>query len=189
MNGAINMTTIGIIGTGAIGQAFAKHVVDAGYEVLLSNRRGPESLALLVKSLGGNSKAVTVKEAATADIVLVAVQWQQLETALSDLPEWNGRIVIDATNPIIQPGFNIANLGGRTSSQVFADFVPGARVVKAYNTLTPGTLGSNPITNGGHRVIFISGDDIDAKEAVTRINNRVGFATVDLGDLATGGKL
>ncbi len=117
------------------------------------------------------------------------MQWQQLETALSDLPEWNGRIVIDATNPIIQPGFNIANLGGRTSSQVFADFVPGARVVKAYNTLTPGTLGSNPITNGGHRVIFISGDDIDAKEAVTHINNRVGFATVDLGDLATGGKL
>lgn len=180
---------IGIIGSGQIAQAFAKHVVKAGYQVLLSNSRGPESLISLIKTLGGNSKAVTVKEAAASDVVLIAVPWKHLKTALADLPSWDGRIVIDATNPLNPPDFKVADLGGRTSSQVVSDLVPGARLVKAYNTLTPEVLGSDPHTAGGSRIIFISGDDDAAKIEVSRINDKIGFATIDLGDLANGGKL
>ncbi|QWU17596.1 hypothetical protein SAMN04487895_12630 [Paenibacillus sophorae] len=181
--------SIGIIGAGEIGKAFAKQVVKAGYEVLLSNSRGPESLAPLVAKLGGKSKAVTAREAAAADIVLIALPWKHLKEAVSDLPEWNGRIVIDAMNPIITPEFIVADLGGKTSSEVVSELVPGARVVKGFNTLTPAVLGSDPRAAGGRRVIFISGDDAAAKAEVTRINDKIGFATVDLGGLADGGKL
>ncbi|NGM82449.1 NAD(P)-binding domain-containing protein [Paenibacillus sp. 7124] len=180
--------SIGIIGAGEIGQAFAKHVVKAGYEVLLSNSRGPESLAPLVAKLGGKSRAVTVREAATADIVFISLPWKHLKDTVSGLSDWNGRIVIDAMNPIITPEFIVADLGGKTSSEVVADLVPGARVVKGFNTLTPAVLGSDPQIVG-RRVIFISGDDAAAKAEVTRINDKIGFATIDLGGLADGGKL
>ena len=95
----------GIIGAGAIGQAIALQAVRAGLNVTLSNRRGPESLAGVVEQLGPNARAGSVREAAAADIVVLAVNWQQLPDALADLPAWNGRIVVDATNPIVQPGF------------------------------------------------------------------------------------
>ncbi|AIQ11940.1 NADPH-dependent F420 reductase [Paenibacillus durus] len=180
--------SIGIIGAGEIGQAFAKQVVKAGYEVFLSNSRGPESLAPLVAKLGGKSKAVTVREAAAADIVFIALPWKHLKEAVADLPEWNGRIVIDAMNPIITPEFIVADLGGKTSSEVVSELVPGARVVKGFNTLTPAVLGSDPQIVG-RRVIFISGDDAAAKAEVTRMNDKIGFATIDLGGLADGGKL
>ncbi|PYV88095.1 MAG: NADP oxidoreductase, partial [Acidobacteria bacterium] len=121
--------TIGIIGAGGIGQAFAAHVAKAGYEVIVSNRRGPESLAGLVNQLGPRARAGTRQEAAQADVVVVAVQWEQLRAALSDLPAWNGRILIDATNAVVQPGFDLANLNGSTSSEIVASLVPGARVV------------------------------------------------------------
>jgi predicted dinucleotide-binding enzyme len=97
---------IGIIGAGGIGQAFAGQVAKAGYEVIASNSRGPESLADLVKQLGPRAKAGTRQEAAQADVVVLSVNWPQVPAALSDLPAWNGRILIDATNPVLQPGFS-----------------------------------------------------------------------------------
>jgi 8-hydroxy-5-deazaflavin:NADPH oxidoreductase len=95
--------TIGIIGAGGIGKAFAAHAVRAGYEVLLSNSRGPESLAALARELSGKARATTRQEAAQASVVVVAVRWPQLGAALAGLPPWNGRIVIDATNPVEMP--------------------------------------------------------------------------------------
>ncbi|QGQ97602.1 NADP oxidoreductase [Paenibacillus psychroresistens] len=181
--------SIGFIGAGAIAQVIAKHAVKAGYEVLLSNIRGAESLTSLVKALGGNTKASTVQEAAAADIVVIAVPWKHLKTALADVPAWNGRIVIDTTNPLGPPDFKVANLVGRTSSEVVSDLVPGARLVKAFNTLSPSVVGGDPQTAGGRRVIFISGNDAGAKSEVSRMNDKMGFATIDLGELATGGIL
>src|SRR5436309_14385183 len=99
-------------------------------EVLVSNSRGPESLAEVVSQLGPRARAGTRQEAAQADVVVVAVQREQLRAALSDLPAWNGRILIDATNPVVQPGFRLANLNGCTSSEIVASLVPGTRVVK-----------------------------------------------------------
>jgi len=179
---------VGIIGAGGIGQAFAKHVAKAGYEVLLSNSRGPESLAGVVEQLGGNTKAVTQAEAAQADIVFLSVTWEKLGEALASLPSLAGRIVIDATNPIL-PGFKTADLHGKFSSQIVAEQLPGAKVVKGFNTLFTAILGSDPNEAGGHRVIFYSGDDAEAKATVAELITNMGFAGVDLGTLADGSKL
>jgi 8-hydroxy-5-deazaflavin:NADPH oxidoreductase len=126
---------IGIIGAGGIGQAFAAQAVKAGYAVVLSNSRSPESLATVVGALGVRATAGTRQEAARADVVVLAVPWQQVAAALADLPPWNGGILIDATNPVELPDFRLANLGDRTSSEVVASMAPGARVVKTANTL------------------------------------------------------
>jgi len=179
---------IGIIGAGGIGQAFAAHVARAGYEVIVSNSRDPESLAGLVRQLGPRAKAGTRQEAARADVV-VAVQWEHLRAALSDLPAWNGRILIDATNPVLEPGFRLAELNGSTSSEIVASMAPGARVVKVANTLLRAALAADPKQAGGRRVLFMSGDDAAAKADVSGILDKVGFATIDLGGLASGGRL
>jgi len=180
---------IGIIGAGGIGQAFAAHVARAGYEVIVSNSRDPGSLAGLVRQLGPRAKAGTRQEAARADVVVVAVQWEHLRAALSDLPAWNGRILIDATNPVLQPGFRLAELNGSTSSEIVASMAPGARVVKVANTLLRAALAADPKQAGGRRVLFMSGDDAAAKADVSGILDKVGFATIDLGGLASGGRL
>jgi 8-hydroxy-5-deazaflavin:NADPH oxidoreductase len=180
---------IGIIGAGGIGQAFAAHVARAGYEVIVSNSRDPESLAGLVRQIGPRAKAGTRQEAARADVVVVAVQWEHLRAALSDLPAWNGRILIDATNPVLEPGFRLAELNGSTSSEIVASMTPGARVVKVANTLLRAALAADPKQAGGRRVLFMSGDDAAAKADVSGILDKVGFATIDLGGLASGGRL
>jgi len=95
---------IGIIGAGGIGQAFAAQVVRAGYEVIVSNSRGPESLAEAVKKLGPRSGAGTRQEAAQADVVQLAVRWDQVPEALAGLPPWNGRILIESTNAATATG-------------------------------------------------------------------------------------
>lgn len=180
---------IGIIGAGAIGQAVARQIVGAGEQVILSNRRGPQSLAGAVAELGPRARAGSVAEAAAAEVVVLAVQWQHLGEAVADLPPWAGRIVIDATNPVIQPGFRVAELDGRGSSQVVADLLPGARLVKAFNTLTPAVLARDAREAGGQRVIFLSGDDTGARAAVAELVGRMGFSPIDLGGLASGGRL
>lgn len=109
-------STIGIIGAGAIGQALARQAVGAGYEVVLSNSRGPESLTQLLRELEPGAGAGQVRDAAAADIIVIAVPWKHLRLALADLPPWERRIVIDTTNPIITPGFKLTDLGGKTSS-------------------------------------------------------------------------
>ena len=180
---------IGVIGAGGIGQAFAGHVARAGYEVIVSNSRGPESLADVVGRLGPRARAGTRREAAQADVVFISVRWEQVPEVLADLPVWNGRILIDATNPVLQPGFRLAELNGSTSSEVVASMAPGARVVKAVNTLLRDVLAADPKQNGGRRVLFMSGDDVDAKGQVSFILEKAGFATIDIGGLASGGKL
>ena len=181
--------TIGIIGSGAIGTAFARTLSRAGVEATISNSRGPDSLKELVRELGPSIKAGTREEAARADIVLVAVNWSKLPAAMAGLPDWKGRIVIDANNPIEAPLFKPADLGGRVSSEVFADLVPGARVVKAFNHLRAELLATDPRSEGGRRVLFYSGDDSTAKAEVASLIERIGFAGIDLGSLAIGGKL
>lgn len=180
---------IGIIGAGGIGQAFAGHVAKAGYEVIVSNSRGPESLVDVVSRLGPRVRAGTRQEVAQADVVFISVRWEQVRAALADLPAWGGRILIDATNPVLQPGFRLAELNGSTSSEIVASMVPGARVVKTANTLLRDVLAAEPKQNGGRRVLFMSGDDRDAKGQVNAILEKAGFATIDLGGLASGGKL
>jgi predicted dinucleotide-binding enzyme len=181
--------TIGIIGAGAIGTAFARTLARAGIEATISNSRGPQSLQDLVRDLGPTIRSGDREEAARADIVLVAVNWTKLPAALAGLPQWSGRILIDANNPIEAPLFKPIDLAGRVSSEVVAGLVPGARVVKAFNHLRAEVLAADPRADGGRRVLFYSGDDSAAKAEVAALIERIGFAGIDLGSLAVGGKL
>lgn len=180
--------TTGILGAGRLGQALAKRVVGAGMTASVCNRRGPSSLSNLVRELGPGIVAKTVQETAQADLVILAIPWEELPNILPDLAPWDGRIIVDATNPAIQRGYEV-NLGGRTSSEVVADLVPDARLVKAFNTLPSAILGSNPRKAGGRRVQFLSGDDEDSKSDVKKFIDRLGFEPVDLGKLKIGGHL
>jgi predicted dinucleotide-binding enzyme len=171
--------SVGIIGAGRLGQAMARTAQRAGRSVVIANSRGPESLATVASELGASGG--TVREAAAADVVVIAVPWDRVPAAVQGL-EWNGQIVIDATND-----WAADDLNGRTSSEIVADLVAGARVVKAANTLGADVLGSDPQEAGGRRVIFLSGDDADAKAEVVALFEEAGFAPIDLGDLATGG--
>ncbi|RAK52702.1 NADPH-dependent F420 reductase [Phenylobacterium deserti] len=182
------MTTLGIIGAGGVGAAIGRSLARSGLPFLIANRRGPDSLRTLADELGLATPA-TVAEAAQADLVFVAVNWSKLPAALAGLGPWNGRIVVDANNPLEAPLFKPVDLGGRASTQVFADLVPGARVVKGFNTLPPELLGADPQEGGGRRVLFLSGDDAGAKAEVAALVDRLGFAGIDLGGLETGGRL
>ena len=175
--------SVGIIGAGRLGQAMARTALRAGRRVVVANSRGPESLASVVSGLGDGVSAGTVDEAASAGIVVVAVPWDRVPEAVRGL-NWNGQVVIDATND-----WGADDLQGRTSSELVADLVAGARLVKAANTLGADVLGSDPHEAGGDRVIFISGDDADAKAEVVALFQDAGFAAIDLGDLATGGAM
>jgi predicted dinucleotide-binding enzyme len=181
--------TIGIIGSGAIGAAFATTLARARIDAIISNSRGPDSLQDLVRELGPTIKAGRREEAASADMVFVAVNWTKLPAALSGLADWGGRIVIDANNPIEAPLFKPVDLKGRVSSEVFADLVPGARVVKAFNHLRAEVLAGDPNADGGRRVLFYSGNDSAAKAEVAALIERIGFVGIDLGSLAIGGRL
>lgn len=182
------VSSIGIIGSGNIGSAFARVLARNGIEATIANSRGPDSLAELVRKLGPSIKAGTREDAAAKDIVLVAVNWTKLPVALACLPDWKSRIVIDANNPIEAPLFKPVELNGRTSSEVVASLVPGARVVKAFNHLLAAHLG-DPAAEGGKRILFYSGDDVRAKSEVSALIDKIGFFGIDLGSLAVGGKL
>jgi predicted dinucleotide-binding enzyme len=174
---------VGIIGAGRLGQAMARTARRAGRDVVIANSRGPESLASVVSVLGEGVSAATVDEAASAGMVVIAVPWDRVPEAVQGL-EWKSQIVIDATND-----WGGDDLDGKTSSELVAELVAGARVVKAANTLGAEVLGSDPHEAGGQRVIFISGDDADAKAEVVALFQDAGFAAIDLGDLATGGAM
>jgi predicted dinucleotide-binding enzyme len=183
--------TLGIIGAGRLGQALARTALRAGREVVIANSHGPESLAPLVAALGAGAAAGTVRGAAAARLVAIAVPWTSIPTTVAGL-RWDGRIVIDATNALVWDATNPpapVDLGGRNSSEIVAGLVPGARLVKAANTLEASLLGADPQEAGGRRVLFLSGDDAPAKAAVVELFNAAGFFVIDLGDLVTRGRM
>jgi 8-hydroxy-5-deazaflavin:NADPH oxidoreductase len=175
--------SVGIIGAGRLGQAMARTALRAGRRIVIANSRGAESLASVVSELGDGVSAGTVEQASAAGIVVIAVPWDRVAEAVRGI-DWDGQIVIDATND-----WAADDLNGRTSSELVADLVAGARVVKAANTLGADVLGSDPQEAGGRRVIFVSGNDSDAKAKVVALFQDAGFAPIDLGDLATGGAM
>jgi predicted dinucleotide-binding enzyme len=182
--------TFGIIGAGNIAKAVAGHLLKAGHKVIISGRRDPELLQETVSALGAGTSAGTPAEAAQADIVVLAMPWSQLST-LTGLTDWTNRIVIDATNHFVTfaPDFQLADLGGRASSEVVADHIPGAHLVKGFNTLYFKVLEIDPREATGNRVIFISGDHTNSKAEVKTTIETLGFSVIDLGALASDSKL
>lgn len=176
------MTTHAIIGTGRIGGALASHFGRKGLPVQIASRSGADDLA---RKLGTSVKAVSVKEALNAQIVVLAVPFQSVPDVVRDAAPWNGRIVVDATNLLQTP----PAMAGRLSTEIVADAVPGARVVKAFNTIFASVLAEDPVQNAGHRVVFMSGDDENATQEVAKLVEQLGFAPVVLGRITEGGRL
>jgi predicted dinucleotide-binding enzyme len=181
---------IGIIGAGNIGATVARLFVKAGHEIAISNSRGPDSLRNLVAELGPRAHAMTVDEAARfGDVVLLAVPWRSPE-ALPTPDAVAGKIVIDAMNPY-KADFTFYDLGDSTSSEETAKRLPGARLVKAFNTIYYQHLASRGRTDlpvGQRHTIFVAGDDAQAKRTATQLIEEIGFAPVDTGSLRDGGR-
>lgn len=177
-----------ILGSGAIGSALARRFVAKNIDIAIANTKGPQSLAGLVSELGPTVRPVTASEALQADVVILAIPFDAVRDAVKGV-EWERRIVVDATNAIDFPAFSPRDLKGRLSTQIVADAVPGARVVKAFNTLAATILGGDPVAHGGRRVLFVSSDDPSARLTIVDLVDRLGFAVVDLGGIAEGGRV
>jgi predicted dinucleotide-binding enzyme len=182
---------IGIIGAGHVGVAAARLFVDAGHEVALANSRTPESLEDVVAELGERARAATVEGAASfGEVVLVAIPFQRYR----ELPAaaLRGKVVIDAMNyyPSRDGDFPELDSDATTSSELLAAHLPGARVVKAFNTMQWELLRDRgtPDARDGRLVLFVAGDDAEAKATTARLIEEIGFAAVDTGTLSEGGR-
>ena len=178
--------TVGIIGAGNIGGTVARLAVAAGHDVVIANSRGPDSLKDLVAELGPRAKAATPAQAVAAgDIVVVAIPFRDREQLFKSGVDFRGKIVVDAMNPYAAD-FSIMDLGGRASAQVVAEELPGARVVKGFNTLYSKSLASSarPKVSPERIVLPIAGDDAVAKKTVAAFIDGVGYDPFDTGDLA-----
>jgi 8-hydroxy-5-deazaflavin:NADPH oxidoreductase len=185
------ISSIGIIGSGEVARALAKHAVGAGYVVLISNSRGPESLAGVVDRIGGGARAVTVREAARADLVVVAIPFVKVPE-LTGAADWSGTIVVDATNQFAeyQPTYaGFVDLGDDTGSEWVARHLPGATVLKAFNAMFASYLEADPKHAEGRQIVFYACDDEAVGAGFTAFVQRLGFAPVSVGGLREGGRL
>ena len=183
------MQKIAILGAGMIGATTARLFVDAGHEVAVSNSRGPSTLSDLVNTLGPRARAMTAADAARwGDIVLLAVPWRSPE-ALPPVDAVAGKIVIDAMNPYSAEGVPM-EVGSTSSSEETRKRLPGARLVKAFNTIYFKHLqerGRKDLPLDERHAIFVAGDDAEAKRVVMRLIEEIGFGPVDTGSFADGG--
>jgi predicted dinucleotide-binding enzyme len=178
---------IGIIGAGHIGGTTARLFVDAGHEVAIANSRGPETLRDLIADLGTHARAVTPEEAARfGELVLLAIPLKDYTTLSAD--DLRGKIVIDAMNyyPNRDGHYLQLDSGQFASSEMVAAHLPGARIVKAFNTIWFEHLkakGNKRAPIEERRAIFISADDAEAKNVVARLIEEIGFGAYDMGSL------
>lgn len=180
---------IGIIGSGNIGGTTAQLFADAGHQVAISNSRGPQSLRDFEKSRDSNIKAMTIEEAvAFGDVILLAIPWIKRHE-LPSSGQLNGKIVIDAMNPYSE-NFEDINLEPSSSSEEVAKQLNGARMVKAFNTMYYQhlkTKGNAKLPKEDRTVLFVAGDDAQAKSIVSKLIEEIGFTPVDTGSLREGG--
>jgi 8-hydroxy-5-deazaflavin:NADPH oxidoreductase len=187
---------IGFIGAGNVTRTVGRHLIIAGHTVVVSNSRGPETLADFVADLGPGAIAGTREHAAECDVVILAIHWVKVSEALKGI-DWRGRILIDATNAHMDPVPDIslagvmrsrAALKGRTSSEMVAELAAGARLVKSISNMPMAWI-QDFSPNKPRTVIFTSGDDTEAKQLVIELINSTGLVAIDLGSLATGGAM
>ncbi|HEX8439422.1 NADPH-dependent F420 reductase [Archangium sp.] len=183
------MKTLGFIGAGNIGGTLAKLAVDAGYNVVLSNSRGPETLAELVAKLGPKARAATVQEAAAAgDIVVVTIPLKHYKSV--PVEPLVGKIVIDTNNYYPGRDGHIPELDSEktTTSELLQAHLPRSKVVKAFNHIWFEHLKAQgqPAGTKNRRALAIAGDDAEARKSVARFIDAIGYDVVDVGPLAEG---
>jgi predicted dinucleotide-binding enzyme len=186
------MKTIGIIGAGHIGSQVARLAVANGYEVVISNSRGPETLAPLVAELGPKARAATAQEAARAgDLVVVTVPLKNYRQV--PVEPLAGKIVIDTNNYYPERDGRIPELDNEstTTAELLQAHLPGAKVVKGFNHIYAHELTTHRQPSGtpNRRALVIAGDDQEAKATVAGLLDQFGFDTVDAGPLAEGWRI
>ena len=186
------MTTLGLIGAGHIGSQVARLAVANGYDVVISNSRGPETLADLVRELGPKARAATPLEAATAgDLVVVTIPLKNI--ASIPVAPLAGKVVIDTNNYYPQRDGHIAALDEErtTTAELLQAHLPASKVVKAFNHIYAAQLTTEGKPRGttNRRALVIAGDDATAKATVTAMLDAFGFDTVDAGPLAEGWRI
>ncbi len=186
------MKTIGLIGAGHIGSQLARLAVKHGYDVVLSNSRGPETLSELVAELGPHARAATAADAAKAgDIVVVTIPLK----AIKSLPvaPLAGKAVIDTNNYYPQRDGNIPELDNEstTTAELLQAHLPTSKVVKAFNHIYASQLTTDgkPAGAKDRRALVIAGDDAAAKATVAKLIDEFGFDTVDAGPLSEGWRI
>lgn len=175
-----------IIGFGKIGQALAHAFARKNIDVTVASRRPPKALAPEARAIGPKVVARSLQEALEADTIILAVPFGEHREVAKALSTWEGKTIIDATNTY---GVSPEELDGLPSSAFVAKSFPGARFVKGFNHLIAATLATDPVVEGGHRVVFLSSDDENAIGSVAALAKQLGFAPVALGRLDEGGAL
>jgi len=186
------MTTIGLIGAGRIGSQLARLAVKNGYDVVISNSRGPETLSTLVAELGPRARAATSVEAAKAgDLVVVSLPLKNYRAV--PVEPLAGKIVIDTNNYYPQRDGHIPELDNEstTTAELLQTHLPTSKVVKAFNHIYAGQLTTDgrPADTKNRRALVIAGDNQDAKAQVTGLIDQFGFDTVDAGPLKDGWRI
>lgn len=179
-----------IIGAGNIGSAVARAFARADIPVQVAASRGPDSVRPLAESIGPQVIPAELTDALGADVVILAVPFEAVEGVVTQVPDWAGRIIVDATNAIDYSDFSPADLGGRASSDLVGEWGAHARVVKAFGHTWARVLARDPGDGkGGRRVLFLSGNHADANDAVAQLISSLGFEPIDLGRNDQGGLL
>ena len=179
-----------IVGSGLVGATLARFFAAKNIPVLIANSRGPRTLDGLTAELGASVKAVTVEKAIEADIILVAVGAVAFKDFGALRRDWSGKIVIDVTNGfMLSPEVQQAEYQGRLTSEVNAERVPGGKLVKAFNQLPVKVLAAPLPDDVGRRVVFVASDHADASATVAALAESLGFAAIEVGKIAEGGRL
>ncbi|HZX71767.1 MAG TPA: NAD(P)-binding domain-containing protein [Rhodanobacter sp.] len=180
-------TQYSIVGSGSVGRTLAGLFAKAGVDVQIANSRGPDSMAAIAKELGRHIAPVTLERALDADVIFLAVGFMQVHAVAAKRPDWTGKLVVDVTNALQPAEQRETELRGLLSSEINAEFVAGAKLVKAFNHLPIQKLGMNPQVEGQRQVVFVSSNDAEASATVAALAEQLGFAPVELGWLDEGG--
>jgi predicted dinucleotide-binding enzyme len=175
-----------IIGFGKIGQALAHAFARKNMDVTVASRRSPEDLAAQAQAIGPTVVAKSLQEALKADTIFLAIPFGEHRELAKALPNWSGKTIIDAMNSFPTPP---EDLDGLYSSAFVAKSFTGAKLVKGFNHLGAAKLATDPVVEGGHRVVFLASNDEDVFAPLAELAKQLGFAPVKLGRLDEGGAL
>lgn len=175
-----------IIGFGNIGRALAKAFSRNGIEVSVATTRDPASFASDAAAIGPEIIPKTLTEAIRADVIFLAVRFEQHPDVAKVLSTWQGKTIVDVTNAY---GVPPEKLGGQPSSKFVAQAFSGGRLVKGFNHLAAAVLDQDPAVHGGRRVVFLASDDGGATAEIAALAEQLGFAPINLGGLSQGGLL
>lgn len=177
---------LSILGSGRVAYSVARRAIAAGHEIVIGSS-DPTKIDRKKWLELPSVKFTSISEAGLDDVVLLAVPWEHVDHILEQIPTWDRRILIDATNPFVGTPLRLLDLGGQNASLLISKKAPGAEVVKAFNSIKMEIFDLGPKVKNGTRILFVSGDERRAKERVIDFIESLGFKTIDLGGLAEGG--